>query len=61
MNKDNEIELEAFIDGQGRLLARCKESKRVVAGLQSVSLSNSVAERGARYISIEVVSKNDEA
>ena len=55
MNKDNEIELEVFIDDQGHLLARCKESKRVVAGLQSVSLSNSVKERGVRYISIEVI------
>lgn len=61
MNKDNEIELEAFIDEQGRLLVRCKESKRMIAGLQSVSLSNSVKERNVRYISIEVMNINDEA
>lgn len=57
----SEIQLEAFIDEQGRLLARCKESKRVVAGLQSVSLSNNVNEPGLRHVSIDFVESNDEA
>lgn len=61
MNKNNEIELEAFIDDQGRLLVRCKESKRMIAGLLSISLSNSVKERNVRYVSIEVMNINDEA
>lgn len=61
MNKDKYIQLEAFIDNRGCLLVRCKESKRVVAGLQSVSLSNNSEEPGLRYISIDILDINDEA
>ena len=56
----SEIQLEAFIDEQGRLLARCKDSKRVVAGLQSVSLSNDISEPELRYVSIDFAEFNDE-
>lgn len=56
----SEIQLEAFIDEQGRLLARCKDSKRVVAGIQSVSLSNDISEPELRYVSIDFVEFNDE-
>lgn len=61
MSKDNEIQLETFFDDKGRLLVRCKESKRLVARLQSVSLSNSIDDDGLSHISINVLGVNNEA
>lgn len=60
MSKDNEIQLETFFDDKGRLLVRCKESKRLVARLRSVSLSNSIDDDGLSHISINVLSVNNE-
>lgn len=48
----NEIKLEPFFDEKGNLMVRCKETKRAVEGLQSVSVTNDVDSKGIRSITI---------
>lgn len=53
MSEDNEIELEHFFDERGVLMVRCKETKRIVSGLQSVSVASDVGSVGVRSVTVK--------